>query len=110
MLFGMSELANRQCIPCKGGVPALEGAALDALIEQLGNGWAAVEGHHLEKLFSLLPFGIVVGFGRVPEIRIKMIRDFCGIGSRRADARHNKISFFSHLFVILQLEILSPIR
>src|SRR5262249_6160859 len=42
-------LASRECIPCKGGVPPLEGEELEALSAALGGDWTVVEGHHLEK-------------------------------------------------------------
>jgi 4a-hydroxytetrahydrobiopterin dehydratase len=46
------DLANRKCIPCRGGVPPLEGDALASLHEQLDNDWHVVDGHHLEKEFD----------------------------------------------------------
>ena len=45
------DLASKQCVPCKGDVPPLEGDALDALLAELGGGWRVVDGHHLEKEF-----------------------------------------------------------
>lgn len=47
----MSELANMECIPCQGGVPALKGAEIEAYLERLGNDWTVVEEHHLSKTF-----------------------------------------------------------
>jgi 4a-hydroxytetrahydrobiopterin dehydratase len=44
------------CVPCKGGVPPLEGAELDGLLDSLGNGWQVVGGHHLEKEFRFRNF------------------------------------------------------
>ena len=51
----MSRLAQKECIPCKGGVPPLKGAELEALIEQVGNGWRVADEHHLEKLYNRKP-------------------------------------------------------
>jgi 4a-hydroxytetrahydrobiopterin dehydratase len=48
----LSDLAAKQCVPCKGGVPPLRGAALLALHAQLGGAaseWRVVDEHHLEK-------------------------------------------------------------
>jgi 4a-hydroxytetrahydrobiopterin dehydratase len=48
----VSDLASKQCVPCKGGVPPLHGAALLVLQHQLGadgNGWQIEREHHLEK-------------------------------------------------------------
>ena len=52
----MSELADKACVPCKGGVPPLKGQALAELLEQLGNGWEVINEHHLEKLFTFKNF------------------------------------------------------
>jgi 4a-hydroxytetrahydrobiopterin dehydratase len=52
----MSALANKQCTPCKGGVPPLKGAELTSLHEELGNQWRLVAGHHLEKEYLFADF------------------------------------------------------
>lgn len=39
----MSELAQRACVPCKGGVPPLTGEQMAPLLAQLGEGWRVVE-------------------------------------------------------------------
>lgn len=52
----MSELAKKECIPCKGGTPPLKGAQLQKLQEQLGGGWKVVQEHHLEKEFAFKDF------------------------------------------------------
>ena len=48
----MSELAQKTCIPCKGGVPPLKGEELKTVLEKLGKGWNLIEEHHLEKEYS----------------------------------------------------------
>ena len=45
----MSELASKQCVPCRGGVPPLTGDELVTFQQQLGGGWQVVNEHHLEK-------------------------------------------------------------
>ena len=50
------DLANKECIPCKGGIPPLKGEELGVLLDQLGNGWRVVEEHHLEKSFRFPDF------------------------------------------------------
>ena len=45
----MSVLAQKTCIPCRGGVPPLKGEELDALQEKLGNDWQIKNEHHLQK-------------------------------------------------------------
>jgi 4a-hydroxytetrahydrobiopterin dehydratase len=39
----MSELAARDCVPCKGGVPPLSEEQIAPLLAQLGAGWHVVE-------------------------------------------------------------------
>ena len=52
----MSELAQENCIPCRGGVPPLKGEELDALQEKLGNDWQIINEHHLEKEYIFSDF------------------------------------------------------
>ena len=59
----MTELAAKQCVPCKGGVPPLAGKELDDLLAQLGpNGWKVVQGHHLEKAYAFPNFALALAF------------------------------------------------
>ena len=51
----MPGLADRQCVPCKGGVPPLTGEEIAPLLAQL-DGWNVVENHHLEKQYKLKNF------------------------------------------------------
>lgn len=68
----MSELAARNCVPCKGGVPPLHGAALLVLQHKLGpdgNGWRVVDEHHLEKEFRFPDFRTALAYvNRVGEM------------------------------------------
>ena len=62
-------LAQQQCIPCRGGVPPLEGPALEALAEELGGGWRVIDGHHLEKEYRFPNFVTALAFvNRVGEL------------------------------------------
>lgn len=56
------KLADDKCIPCRGGVPALEAAAREALLAELGNGWRVIDGHHLEKEFAFPDFAQALAF------------------------------------------------
>jgi len=51
----MSELADRQCVPCRGGVPPLAGDEIERLQSQL-DGWQVVNEHHLRKEYKLKDF------------------------------------------------------
>ena len=65
----MSDLADQECIPCRGGVPPLKGAALAALHRQVGEGWRVVDEHHLEKTFPFKNFREALAFtNRVGEL------------------------------------------
>ncbi len=54
-------LAQRDCIPCKGGVPPLTAAQIDPLIRQI-EGWEAVDGHHLTKTYRFKDFATALRF------------------------------------------------
>lgn len=58
----MSDLASKECIPCRGGVPPLEGDALAELEEELGGDWEVVDGHHLEKTYRFDDFQQALDF------------------------------------------------
>jgi 4a-hydroxytetrahydrobiopterin dehydratase len=58
----MSDLATKECVPCKGGVPPLAGKELDDLSRQLGGDWQVVDGHHLEKEYRFPNFVDALAF------------------------------------------------
>lgn len=73
------DLANKTCVPCEGGVPALRGDELKEYEQQVP-GWHVVESHHLEREFSFPDFKSALAFvnkigdiaeaqGHHPEIR-----------------------------------------
>lgn len=51
----MSELATRDCVPCRGGVPVLHGEAIATLQAQL-DGWEVINEHHLSKEYKFEDF------------------------------------------------------
>lgn len=57
----MSELAAKTCVPCRGGVPPLKGAELEALQRQV-SGWNVVNEHHLHKVFRFPDFRQALDF------------------------------------------------
>lgn len=64
-----SELAQKECIPCKGGIPPLKGEELSNLLEKLGNGWKVIDEHHLEKEYTFPNFRQALDFTiRVGEL------------------------------------------
>jgi 4a-hydroxytetrahydrobiopterin dehydratase len=65
----MSDLAAKDCVPCKGGVPPLKGEALRELQGQLGSDWQVVDEHHLEKTYRFKNFREALDFtDRVGEL------------------------------------------
>jgi 4a-hydroxytetrahydrobiopterin dehydratase len=65
----VSDLASKRCVPCKGGVPPLRGAELQALHAQLGSAWEVVGDHHLEREYRFRDFREALAFvNRVGEM------------------------------------------
>ena len=57
-----SELARKQCVPCKGGTTPLKGKELEQLLRKLGNDWRVVNDHHLEKDYTFKNFVEALAF------------------------------------------------
>ena len=56
ILKRMSDLAQKQCVACKGGVPPLAGDELARLAREIQAGWRVVKEHHLEREFKFPNF------------------------------------------------------
>ncbi len=82
----MSELASKNCVPCRGGVPPLAGKELEALAQQVPQ-WKVVDGHHITRAFKFPDFragaGVCEQGGRARRRRRDIIRTFCFRGARR---------------------------
>jgi 4a-hydroxytetrahydrobiopterin dehydratase len=50
----MMELADKKCVPCKGGVPPLSREWVDTLLAELEPGWKAT--HHGTRIERTYPF------------------------------------------------------
>jgi 4a-hydroxytetrahydrobiopterin dehydratase len=57
----MSDLANKTCVPCRGGVPPMKGQELSEYLKQVSN-WKAVNEHHLSKTFTFPDFKQALAF------------------------------------------------
>jgi 4a-hydroxytetrahydrobiopterin dehydratase len=57
----MTELANKTCVPCKGGTPPLKGKELAELHRQVPE-WEVVEEHHLRRRFRFKNFREALSF------------------------------------------------
>ena len=61
-------LAQKHCVPCKGGTPALKGEALKPYAEQVPQ-WNVVHEHQLERVFKLKDFVTALAFvNRIGDI------------------------------------------
>ena len=58
----MSEkLADKKCVPCRGGVPALRGVALEKLHKSVPQ-WSIVKEHHLKREYKFPDFAKALEF------------------------------------------------
>jgi 4a-hydroxytetrahydrobiopterin dehydratase len=55
------ELAGKQCVPCRGGVPALQGDELLQLQKQIPR-WSVVDGHHIRRELKFPDFKQALDF------------------------------------------------
>ena len=51
----MADLAERECVPCRGGVPPLKGEEIKELSAQLAE-WQIINEHHLQKTYAFKDF------------------------------------------------------
>ena len=64
----MSGLAERECVPCRGGVPPLKGDEIKPFSTQLQD-WQVVNEHHLQKTYEFKNFRETLDFvNRVGEL------------------------------------------
>ena len=62
------DLAEKRCVPCRGGVPPLAQEQIDNLLPQVP-GWAVVERHHLTRTYTFPDFVSALAFvNRAGEI------------------------------------------
>ncbi len=58
----MSDLAQRNCEPCRSGVPRLTAEEIEPLYVQLVPGWEVVDSHHLHRLYEFENFAQALAF------------------------------------------------
>ncbi len=64
----MSTLASKDCVPCRGGTPALKGNELHTFSHQLPN-WKVVNEHHITRTFTFPDFKQALEFvNRVGDV------------------------------------------
>ena len=57
----MAGLAEKTCIPCRGGVPPLTAVEIEPLQAQLKD-WAVINNHHIERDFKFPDFTTALDF------------------------------------------------
>jgi len=65
-------LADKTCVPCRGGVPSLESQKIQELLRQLESGWSLNDQGHIERTYEFPNFADALAFtnrvGNVAEI------------------------------------------
>ncbi len=57
----VSELAQRACVPCRGGVPPLSPEKVEALLQELDD-WTVEQEYHLTKTLKFRDFAEALAF------------------------------------------------
>ena len=57
----MTEFADKQCVPCRGGVPPLKGKDLEAVQKNVPD-WSVINEHHLTREFKFPDFKQALDF------------------------------------------------
>src|ERR1700678_827059 len=59
--FTDKQLADKQCVPCRGGVPPLKGRELEALHKVVPQ-WSVIDEHHLTRAYKFPDFAQALEF------------------------------------------------
>ncbi len=66
----MARLAEKHCVPCRGGVPRLTADEIRPLADQVPH-WNVIDSHHIERTFKFPDFASALEFvnevGRIAE-------------------------------------------
>src|ERR1051326_6184994 len=64
----MPSLADKTCVPCKGGVPPIKGEELRKLMQQLPQ-WKVIDEHHVIRAYTFPDFEKALDFvNRVGDV------------------------------------------
>lgn len=59
----MSDLQQRHCVPCEGGIPALDKSQAEILLREINSGWELSEdGLQIERTFRFKSYYKTIGF------------------------------------------------
>jgi len=64
-----TQLAQKHCVPCEGGVPRVQGETAERLLAELDHWRLAADDHHLERVFVFPDFSRALDFvNRIGEV------------------------------------------
>jgi 4a-hydroxytetrahydrobiopterin dehydratase len=58
----MNDLASRECVPCRGGMPPMRGDEIKEFSDELGGEWEVIAEHHLQRRYEFKNFLEAQGF------------------------------------------------
>ena len=62
-------LSEKDCVPCRGGVPPLERDAIEKFKRELHGDWSVVDDHHLTRTWTFADFAGALAFtNRLGEV------------------------------------------
>ena len=65
----MTNLINKKCVPCEGGVPTLTPDEIQKFMKELKEGWKVLDNLKIEKLFKFKDFVEAIKFvNKVAEL------------------------------------------
>ena len=114
----MADLAERECVPCRGGVPPMKGEEIEKLLQQL-EGWQVIDEHHLQKIYRFKDFRESLEFvNRVGNLAEQQGHhpDICfGWGKAEVTIWTHKIDGLSESDFVLaakidKLKVLTPLK
>jgi 4a-hydroxytetrahydrobiopterin dehydratase len=104
----MSELASKECVPCRGGVPPLTSDRINTLLGQV-DGWSCEQDHHITKTYEFPDFVTALEFvnqtGAIAEAEGHHPDIYLTWGRVRIDIWTHKINGLSESDFILAAKI-----
>lgn len=101
-------LAEKVCVPCRGGVPPLTEAERQPLLKQVPD-WEVVEGHHLSRNYEFDDFQAALNFtnacGKVAEQQAHHPEITVGWGHARVEIWTHKIDGLTESDFILAAKL-----
>jgi 4a-hydroxytetrahydrobiopterin dehydratase len=105
----MTKLADKACVPCKGGVPPLDATKANRLLAELGADWNVVENHHLTRTYTFPDFVTALAFvnraGEIAEAQGHHPDIYLTWGKARIDIWTHKIDGLTESDFILAAKI-----